>query len=46
MNDSSTLIFLKNIWPKIYRIINNIFFFLLRVLKGTVKIAKDQIKQN
>lgn len=36
---------LYNIWPKIYRTINEVLFFIMMVLKTSVKIAIDQIKR-
>ncbi|MBI3984420.1 MAG: hypothetical protein HY344_00545 [Candidatus Levybacteria bacterium] len=44
MNQSRIYIFLKNIWPSIYRTINNWFSFLLRVLKQAAHIAMRQIR--
>lgn len=37
-------IFLINIWPKIYRIINGFLYFLLTVARAIVKIALSQLK--
>lgn len=37
-------IFLINIWPAIYRIINGFLYFLLSLVKAIVKIAVSQIK--
>lgn len=36
---------LYEIWPKIYRIINNAIFFILMVLRSLVKGAIKQIKR-
>lgn len=36
---------LYNIWPKIYRALNEALFFIFMVLKTTVKIAIGQIKK-
>lgn len=44
MYNNSIYIFLKNIWPNVYRHINNWFSFLLRLLKQTIGIAVKQIK--
>jgi len=46
MYNNRIYIFLKNIWPNVYRIINNWFSFLLRLLKQTMHIAMRQIKPN
>jgi len=36
--------FLYNIWPTIYRVVNSAFYFLLNVIKKTVRLMIDQIK--
>ena len=36
---------LYNLWPKIHRVLTEVVFFILMVLKTTVKIAIDQIKK-
>ena len=36
---------LKNIWPRIYRFINIIFFSILSLIKKTVYMAIQQIKE-
>ena len=35
-----------NIWPKIYRVLNEVLFFIFMILKTTVKMAIKQIKRN
>jgi len=37
-------IFLMDIWPRVYRIINSILYFLITTLKSAVKIAVGQIR--
>lgn len=37
---------LYNIWPKIYRIINNVLFFIIMVLRGLVRGMLKQIKRD
>ncbi len=45
MEENSFKIWLKNIWPSVYRIINGLFFDFLRIAKGVVKTAINQIKE-
>ncbi len=35
---------LYNIWPTIYRTINSVLFFIMMILKTTVKLIIRQIK--
>lgn len=35
---------MKQIWPTIYKIINNTLYFLIDLLRSAVKIAIEQIK--
>ncbi len=42
--DSQFKIFLINIWPKVYRIINGFLYFLLNLIRAIVKIAINQLK--
>lgn len=44
MNDSAALRFLKNIWPKIYRIINIVVYRIFMIIRNGVISAIDQIK--
>ncbi len=45
MEEKSGLkVFLVNIWPKIYRLINSFLYFLLTVIRAIVKIALNQLK--
>lgn len=34
---------LISIWPSIYRVINDALYFLLKIIKRTVKLAIEQI---
>jgi len=38
------IVFLKNIWPAIYRVINTIIYWILQLIKGIFKGIMDQIK--
>lgn len=42
--ESGLKVFLVNIWPKIYRLINSFLYFLLTVIRAIVKIALNQLK--
>ncbi len=47
MNPNTTTRFqavMKQIWPTIYRIINNTLYFLIDIIRSGVKIAIEQIK--
>ncbi len=45
MEEKSGLkVFLVNIWPNIYRLINSFLYFLLTVVRAIVKIALNQLK--
>lgn len=35
---------LKQIWPTVYRAVNNTIYFILNLIKSTVKMAIDEIK--
>lgn len=37
---------LVQVWPTIYRIINNTFYFIISVIKSIFKLAMDEIKGN
>ncbi|MCL4418885.1 hypothetical protein M1146_02150 [Patescibacteria group bacterium] len=37
-------IFLINIWPTIYRVINAVIYFVISLIKGIVTLAIKQIK--
>jgi hypothetical protein len=38
--------FLKNIWPTVYKIVNGTFYFLLNLIKSTVKYAIEEIRSS
>ncbi len=42
--DSQFIIFMKKIWPTIYRAINLSLYFLLTFIKNSVKFGWEQIK--
>lgn len=42
--ESGFKIFLVNIWPKVYRLINTFLYFLLTLIRAIVKIALNQLK--
>ncbi len=44
MNKEQLIAYLKQIWPTIYRIINGFLFFLYRLIRAGIAIAKQQIK--
>ncbi|MBI5045022.1 MAG: hypothetical protein HZC02_03785 [Candidatus Levybacteria bacterium] len=44
MNKEQLTTYLKSIWPTVYRIINNTFYFLLLFIKNLIKMAINQIK--
>ncbi len=44
MGENKLKIILIQIWPIIYRIINNSLYFLLTVIRGIVSYAIRQIK--
>lgn len=44
LNQSRIIILLKKIWPTIYRLINSSFYFVIHIIKSTIKSAIDQIK--
>jgi len=41
---NKVIVFLKQIWPTVQRILANFFSFLLRLLKGFFSIVIRQIK--
>ena len=40
------MIFLRKIWPTVYRIINTIFLFLVSLIRTFVRLALRQIKDS
>ncbi len=44
MEENRVKIFLMQIWPAVYRIINGIFYFLINLIKSTVSLAIKQIR--
>lgn len=36
--------FLYNIWPSIYKIVNNTFYFILKFFKNLIRLMTNQIK--
>ena len=44
--ESNAYRFVANIWPRIYKIINKFFYFLLNSLKKLIGMAIDQTKYN
>lgn len=44
MEENNFLYFLKKIWPTIYRIINEIIYFIFNLIKGIFSYAIKQIK--
>lgn len=44
MGESEITIWLKNIWPKIYKITNGTYYYLLNFFKKSVRLIIDQIK--
>jgi hypothetical protein len=44
MEENRVKIFLKQIWPTVYRIINSTLYFLITLIKSTVSLAIKQIK--
>lgn len=36
--------FLYNIWPTVYRLINGAFYFIINVIKKTVRLMINQVK--
>lgn len=44
MNKEKIYALLKAAWPTVYRITNGFFYFLLTLIRGSIKLAKDQIK--
>ncbi len=44
MEENRVKIFFKQIWPTVYRIINNIFYFLITLIKSIVSLAIKQIR--
>lgn len=43
-NESGFKLWLKNIWPSIYKIVNNIFYNLLNFFKKSARLIIDQIR--
>ncbi|HVA96682.1 MAG TPA: hypothetical protein VND99_03425 [Candidatus Acidoferrales bacterium] len=41
---SPVIVFLKKIWPFVYRVINGILYFLLSLIRGFFKMAFQMIK--
>ncbi|MDQ5901152.1 MAG: hypothetical protein QG600_730 [Patescibacteria group bacterium] len=44
MNKEQIIANLKVVWPSIYRMINGFFFYLIRITRAAIAIAKEQIK--
>ena len=38
------IVFLKNIWPFVYRVINTLIYWFFSLIKGLFKGIMDQIK--
>lgn len=38
--------YLHNIWPTIYKIINGFYYFMLNLIRTTVKKSIEQIRNN
>jgi len=38
------IVFLKKIWPTVYRIINSFFYFLITLIKKIITLSIKQIK--
>lgn len=36
---------LYQVWPKIYKLINGVLFFILMIIRSAVKLAIKQIKR-
>lgn len=43
-HQSRIIALLKIIWPTFHRILNSIVYFIIHIIKSTVKSAIDQIK--
>jgi hypothetical protein len=44
LNKPRYIILLRKIWPTVYRAINTIVYFIMHIIKSTIKSAIDQIK--
>jgi len=44
LQESPFIIFVKKIWPFIYRVINGIVYFILSVIRSMFRIAIEMIK--
>lgn len=44
MNKERAYAYLKAVWPTVYRITNGFFYFLLTLIRGSVKLAIRQLK--
>lgn len=44
-SDSRIMYFFKNAWPTIQRLINNILYLIIMVMRSIVKTAFEQIRK-